>query len=273
MLQRVIRRSLLESGCPNHIVQDLIENAHERRWPRGLSTLETRQLNRRYYDDYVTKRIPGKQAVVVLHCENTHMPIDMISGKKRFSIWLRTCVETWVRLWLCFYAQQSWPDSGFYTGFRTKTFIPKTFLKPFQFRSRNCDDLRAWCWRCLTFVSAMSKKSLLLTLKKKFTLKNATGVLHFYCINCSYFLLLNIPFHLFPFKASFLYLNLSEEMRITRALRQKPKTGILMLNMGGPSTIPEVKPFLSRLFNDRDLLKLPFNQELMAKFITERRYR
>ena len=55
--------------------------------------------------------------------------------------------------------------------------------------------------------------------------------------------------------------------------RQKPKTGILMLNMGGPSTLPEVKPFLSRLFNDRDLLKLPFNQELMAKFITERRYR
>jgi len=79
VLQRVIRRSLLESGCPNHIVQDLIENAHERRWPRGLSTLETRQLNRRYYDDYVTKRIPGKQAVVVLHCENTHMPTDMIS--------------------------------------------------------------------------------------------------------------------------------------------------------------------------------------------------
>jgi protoheme ferro-lyase len=65
----------------------------------------------------------------------------------------------------------------------------------------------------------------------------------------------------------------SDEMRITKVFRQKPKTGILMLNMGGPSTLPEVKPFLSRLFNDRDLLKLPFNQELMAKFITERRYR
>lgn len=62
-------------------------------------------------------------------------------------------------------------------------------------------------------------------------------------------------------------------MRISRVLAQKPKTGILMLNMGGPSTLPEVKPFLLNLFNDRDLLKLPFNQELVAKFITERRYK
>ena len=61
-------------------MQDLIENAHERKWPRGLATLETRQLNRRYYDDYVTKRIPGKQAVIVLQCENHHMPMDMISA-------------------------------------------------------------------------------------------------------------------------------------------------------------------------------------------------
>lgn len=79
VLQRIIRRSLDESGCPQHIVSDLIENAHERKWPGGLATLETRQLNRRYYDDYVTKRIPGKQAVVVLLCENTHMPSDMIA--------------------------------------------------------------------------------------------------------------------------------------------------------------------------------------------------
>ena len=48
-----------DSGCPNHIVNELMENAHERRWPPGLSTLETRQLNRRQYENYVTKRIPG----------------------------------------------------------------------------------------------------------------------------------------------------------------------------------------------------------------------
>ena len=44
-----------------------------------------------------------------------------------------------------------------------------------------------------------------------------------------------------------------------------------MMNMSGPSTIPEVKPFLTNLFNDKDLLKLPFDQEKMAKFIVMRR--
>ena len=60
VLQAVIKRSLIDSGCPSHIVNELMENAHERRWPGGLSTLETRQLNRRQYENYVTKRIPGQ---------------------------------------------------------------------------------------------------------------------------------------------------------------------------------------------------------------------
>ena len=59
VLQAVIKRALMDSGCPSHIVTELMENAHERRWPPGLSTLETRQLNRRQYENYVTKRIPG----------------------------------------------------------------------------------------------------------------------------------------------------------------------------------------------------------------------
>ena len=42
--QAVIRRALSESGCPPHIIDQLMENAHERRWPPGLSTLETRQV-------------------------------------------------------------------------------------------------------------------------------------------------------------------------------------------------------------------------------------
>lgn len=60
VLQAVIKRALIDSGCPTHIVNELMENAHERRWPTGLSTLETRQLNRRQYENYITKRIPGK---------------------------------------------------------------------------------------------------------------------------------------------------------------------------------------------------------------------
>jgi len=78
VLQAVIKRALIDSGCPSHIVNDLMENAHERRWPPGLSTLETRQLNRRQYENYVTKRIPGKQAVLLMACENRHMSDDMI---------------------------------------------------------------------------------------------------------------------------------------------------------------------------------------------------
>ncbi|XP_066925884.1 ferrochelatase, mitochondrial-like [Clytia hemisphaerica] len=50
----------------------------------------------------------------------------------------------------------------------------------------------------------------------------------------------------------------------------KPKTGILMLNMGGPSTLDEVGEFLSRLFHDKDLIPLPAQKQL-APFIAARR--
>jgi E3 ubiquitin-protein ligase NRDP1 len=60
VLQAVIKRALMDSACPAHVVSQLMDNAHERQWPPGLSTLETRQLNRRHYENYVTKRIPGE---------------------------------------------------------------------------------------------------------------------------------------------------------------------------------------------------------------------
>lgn len=101
----MIKRALSESGCPPHILDDLMENCHERRWPRGLSSLETRQNNRRIYDSYVCRRIPGecgpphgsyvtnhkqtkiltivcivagKQAVLVLSCDNSHMTEEVM---------------------------------------------------------------------------------------------------------------------------------------------------------------------------------------------------
>jgi protoporphyrin/coproporphyrin ferrochelatase len=43
-----------------------------------------------------------------------------------------------------------------------------------------------------------------------------------------------------------------------------------MLNMGGPSTLPEVHDFLRRLFSDRDLIPLPF-QSILAPLIARRR--
>jgi len=50
--------------------------------------IETRQLNRQHYESYVCRRIIGKQAVVVLSCDNRHMNQLMskikISRKKIF---------------------------------------------------------------------------------------------------------------------------------------------------------------------------------------------
>ncbi|KXJ28033.1 E3 ubiquitin-protein ligase NRDP1 [Exaiptasia diaphana] len=73
VLQAVIRRALSDSGCPATVISELMENAHERRWPPGLSTLETRQINRRRYEQYICRRIAGKQAVIIMSCENEHM--------------------------------------------------------------------------------------------------------------------------------------------------------------------------------------------------------
>uniref|UniRef100_H3BB46 Ferrochelatase n=1 Tax=Latimeria chalumnae TaxID=7897 RepID=H3BB46_LATCH len=52
--------------------------------------------------------------------------------------------------------------------------------------------------------------------------------------------------------------------------QRKPKTGILMLNMGGPETVDDVHDFLLRLFLDKDLMTLPAQNKL-APFIAKRR--
>ncbi|XP_058473725.1 ferrochelatase, mitochondrial [Solea solea] len=51
---------------------------------------------------------------------------------------------------------------------------------------------------------------------------------------------------------------------------RKPKTGILMLNMGGPEKLEDVHDFLLRLFMDTDLMKLPIQNKL-GPFIAKRR--
>lgn len=74
----MVKRSLSECGCPPHIIDPLMENAHEQRWPKCLSSLETRQTNRHLFEQYVCKRLPGKQVVVALLCDNGHMSDNMI---------------------------------------------------------------------------------------------------------------------------------------------------------------------------------------------------
>ncbi|KAF9959575.1 ferrochelatase hem15 [Modicella reniformis] len=50
----------------------------------------------------------------------------------------------------------------------------------------------------------------------------------------------------------------------------KPKTGIALMNLGGPSKEDEVHDFLLRLFSDGDLIPLPM-QQYLAQFIAKRR--
>ncbi|XP_011504976.1 PREDICTED: ferrochelatase, mitochondrial [Ceratosolen solmsi marchali] len=50
----------------------------------------------------------------------------------------------------------------------------------------------------------------------------------------------------------------------------KPKTGILMLNMGGPSTTDKVGEYLHRIMTDRDMIQLPV-QSRLGPWIAQRR--
>lgn len=51
------------------------------------------------------------------------------------------------------------------------------------------------------------------------------------------------------------------------------KTGVLLLNMGGPETQADVHPFLYNLFSDRQIIRLgpPFLQRILAALIAYRR--
>jgi ferrochelatase len=48
------------------------------------------------------------------------------------------------------------------------------------------------------------------------------------------------------------------------------KTGIVMMNLGGPATLEQVEPFLLELFADREIIKLPV-QGWLGPFIARRR--
>jgi protoporphyrin/coproporphyrin ferrochelatase len=50
----------------------------------------------------------------------------------------------------------------------------------------------------------------------------------------------------------------------------RPRTGIVMLNLGGPATLDDVQPFLLELFADREIIQLPF-QRWLGPFIARRR--
>jgi ferrochelatase len=56
----------------------------------------------------------------------------------------------------------------------------------------------------------------------------------------------------------------------TESPRGGIKTGIVMLNLGGPATLDDVEPFLLELFADREIIQLPL-QRWLGPFIARRR--
>jgi ferrochelatase len=56
----------------------------------------------------------------------------------------------------------------------------------------------------------------------------------------------------------------------TESPRGRIKTGIVMLNLGGPATLDDVEPFLLELFADREIIQLPL-QRWLGPFIARRR--
>eukprot|EP01095_Lingulamoeba_sp_RSL-Kostka_P006472 TRINITY_DN202_c0_g1_i6.p1 TRINITY_DN202_c0_g1~~TRINITY_DN202_c0_g1_i6.p1 ORF type:complete len:406 (+),score=116.24 TRINITY_DN202_c0_g1_i6:201-1418(+) len=56
-----------------------------------------------------------------------------------------------------------------------------------------------------------------------------------------------------------------------KIFQDRVKTGVLMMNMGGPESLEEVKPFLTNLFTDEDIIKLPFLQKQFGALIAKRR--
>jgi ferrochelatase len=54
------------------------------------------------------------------------------------------------------------------------------------------------------------------------------------------------------------------------ASNSRIKTGIVMMNLGGPATLDDVEPFLLELFADREIIQLPF-QRWLGPFIARRR--
>lgn len=50
--------------------------------------------------------------------------------------------------------------------------------------------------------------------------------------------------------------------RFSSTTSSKPKTAIVMMNLGGPATQQDVNPFLTRLFSDREIIPLPLQKYL-----------
>ncbi|KAK2584079.1 hypothetical protein KPH14_006523 [Odynerus spinipes] len=63
---------------------------------------------------------------------------------------------------------------------------------------------------------------------------------------------------------------ISVKVQTDSSTKVKPKTGILMLNMGGPTNVLQVHGYLLRIMTDRDMIQLPVQSQL-GPWIAKRR--
>ncbi|XP_068142690.1 E3 ubiquitin-protein ligase NRDP1 [Drosophila tropicalis] len=79
-----IRDGLAASHCPLNLINKIADRCHEDRWPDGLANLENRRANHQSLVQYVLRILPitmtAKSCVVLLDCDNSHMPENLRPG-------------------------------------------------------------------------------------------------------------------------------------------------------------------------------------------------
>lgn len=76
-----------------------------------------------------------------------------------------------------------------------------------------------------------------------------------------------IYFVQYKYRSSYSFLK--RNYTLNKSFKNSP-TGIVLMNLGGPSTLEGVNDFLTRLFLDPDLIPIPF-QSRLAPIIAKRR--
>ena len=71
----------------------------------------------------------------------------------------------------------------------------------------------------------------------------------------------------------YIFLTPAEQLRYSAIMITRPKSGVLLLNLGGPQRLEDVRPFLYNLFSDRQIIRLGPSvlQKPLAWLIARRR--
>ncbi|XP_022232582.2 E3 ubiquitin-protein ligase NRDP1 [Drosophila obscura] len=77
----LVRDSLRESGCPMHLLNTMVEQCHEERWPVAMANLQLRRASHNQMTQFVTRLIKslatGKPCLCIFGVDNRHMPENL----------------------------------------------------------------------------------------------------------------------------------------------------------------------------------------------------